>query len=285
MSGTLEGKVALITGGARGQGRAHATTLASEGADIVIFDQPHDVPSVRYDLAGAADLTETVALVQDLGRKALAVTGDVRRQDELDRAVSTALETFGRLDICIANAGIWTMSPFWQMSEEQWSETIDINLSGVWRTVKAVAPHFIQRHSGAIVMTASVNAIEAGKNCTHYTAAKHGLLGLMKTVALELAPHGVRCNAVCPGAIDTPMTNWQGAYDAYAGHKEGRREDYVNAGRHYAALAGTGPMSPQVIADAALWLVSDRAEYVTGIAVPVEAGHLLLPGYNHSPTD
>jgi NAD(P)-dependent dehydrogenase (short-subunit alcohol dehydrogenase family) len=128
-----------------------------------------------------------------------------------------------------------------------------------------------------------MNGVEAGGECAHYTAAKHGVIGLMRSLALELAPHGIRCNAVCPGSIDTPMVNWSGAYDMFAGHAGGSRQDFVTAGRHYHALAGVGPIPPEAIATAALWLSSDAAAYVTGTVLPVDAGHLILPRQNAHP--
>jgi SDR family mycofactocin-dependent oxidoreductase len=281
--GELEGKVVFVTGAGRGQGRAHAIMCASEGADVIAVDLDADISSVPYHLATSADLKETASQVEGLGRRVVTVTADVRSQRALDEALVQGVRTLGRVDICIANAGIWSINPFWKIDEEQWNHMIDVNLSGVWRTAKAVAPYLIENRSGSIVMTASVNALEPGKRSAHYTAAKHGVIGLMRTVALELAPYGVRCNAVCPGAVNTDMVTWQGAYDLYAGAVGGTHEDYVMASHRYHALAGAGPMSPTVIAQAVLWLVSERSAYVTGIALPVEAGHLLMPGVSNSP--
>ena len=279
--GELDGRVVLITGAARGQGRAHAVTCARAGADVVAVDIGHQIGSVPYPLATEADLKETARLVEAEGRTAVSAAADVRSQAELDAAVRSGLEAFGRIDVCIANAGIWAVGSFWELDETQWSEMLDVNLSGVWRTAKSVAPTMIERRSGCIIMTASVNALEAGKRSAHYASAKHGLLGLMKTVALELASYGVRCNAVCPGAVATDMVTWQGAFDLFAGHPGGTRADYEDATLRYHALAGTGPMVPEAIAEAALWLASDRSAYVTGVALPVDAGHLLIPGVNH----
>ena len=279
--GELDGRVVLVTGAARGQGRAHAVAWARAGADVIALDIDHQVKSVPYATASEADLKETARLVEAEGRAVVTGLADVRSQAELDAVVRVGLDTFGRIDVCIANAGIWSIGSFWELEESQWNEMIDVNLSGVWRTAKAVAPTMIERRSGCIIMTASVNAFEGGKRSAHYASAKHGLLGLMKTVALELAPYGVRCNAVCPGAVATDMVTWQGAFDLYAGHAGGTRADYEDATYRYHALAGAGPMAPEAIAEAALWLASDRSAYVTGVALPVDAGHLLLPGVNH----
>jgi SDR family mycofactocin-dependent oxidoreductase len=279
----LEGKVALITGGSRGQGRAHAVTCAREGADVIIVDIADQMETVPYKMATQADLDETVAQVEAYDKRALAIKGDVRSQHQLDEAVSWGLAEFGKIDILIANAGIWTQAPFWELSEDQWDEMIGVNLTGVWKSAKAVAPHMIERQSGSIVITSSTNGLEAGLNYAHYVSAKHGVIGLMKNIALELAPYGIRCNSINPGAIKTPMTDHQGAWDMFAGRPGGTEADMMEGGYHFAALKGTTFMDPQVIADTALYLNSDLAAKVTGVTIPVDAGHLILTGINPSP--
>lgn len=281
--GLLDGKVALITGGARGQGRAHAVTSAREGADVILVDITEPVETAPYRTATADDMAETVELVEKQGRRALAVTGDVRSQADMDSAVERGLAEFGKIDILIANAGIWGLKPFWEMDERTWNEMIDINLSGVYRSARAVVPHMMERQTGSIVITSSVNGLEPGVGYAHYVASKHGVIGLMRNLALELAPYGIRANAICPGAIDTPMTDHQGAYDLFAGHEGGTREDREQGGYSFHALKGCGFLSPQVIADTALYLNSDLAATVTGVAIPVDAGHMLLTGTNPNP--
>ena len=219
--GMLDGKVALITGGSRGQGRAHAITCAREGADVIIVDIAAQMSTVPYPMATQADLDETVKLAEAYDKRALAIKADVRSQQQLDDAVRHGIAEFGKIDILIANAGIWTRAPFWELTEDQWEEMIGVNLSGVWKSAKAVAPHMIERQAGSIVITSSTNGLEAGLNYAHYVAAKHGVIGLMKNIALELAPYGIRCNAISPGAIKTPMTSHQGALDMFAGHPSG----------------------------------------------------------------
>jgi SDR family mycofactocin-dependent oxidoreductase len=279
----LEGKVALITGGSRGQGRAHAVTCAREGADVIIIDIAAQMGTVTYKMATQADLDETVLQVEAYDQRALALKADVRSQPQLDEAVARGIAEFGKIDILIANAGIWTRAPFWELSEDQWDEMIGVNLTGVWKSAKAVTPHMIGRQSGSIVITSSTNGLEAGLNYAHYVAAKHGVIGLMKNIALELAPYGIRCNSISPGAIKTPMTDQQGAWDMYAGHPGGTETDMVEAGYHFGALKGTTFMPPQVIADTALYLNSDLAAKVTGVTIPVDAGHMILPGINPAP--
>jgi SDR family mycofactocin-dependent oxidoreductase len=281
--GMLDGRVALITGGARGQGRAHATTCAREGADVILVDIADQLETVPYRMASQDDLDETVRQVEALDRRALAVTADVRSQEQIDEAVRRGLAEFGQIDILIANAGIWTQGAFWELSEQAWDEMIGVNLTGVWKSAKAVAPHMIERQTGSIVITSSINGLEPGPNYAHYVAAKHAVVGLMKNIALELAPHGIRCNSVHPGAIKTPMTDHQGAWDMFAGHEGGTEADMIEGGYSFHALKGTTFMSPQVIADTALYLNSDLAAKVTGVTIPVDAGHMILPGINTAP--
>lgn len=281
--GLLDGKVALITGGARGQGRAHALTSAREGADVVLVDIADQIESVPYRMATQDDLAETVRQVEALDRRALSVTADVRDQGQMDEAVRRGIAEFGKIDILIANAGIWTQGPFWELSEQSWDEMIGVNLTGVWKSAKAVAPHMIERQTGSIVITSSINGLEPGMNYAHYVADKHGVIGLMKNIALELARYGVRCNSINPGAIKTPMTDHQGAWDMFAGHEGGTEADMIEGGYHFHALKGMTFMPPQVIADTALYLNSDLAAAVTGVTIPVDAGHMLLTGVNPDP--
>lgn len=283
--GMLDGKVVLITGGSRGQGRAHALVSAREGADVIIVDVVEDLSTVTYPLARKDDMAGTVESVEALGRRIVAVEADVRYQHQLDEAVARGVAELGKIDVLIANAGIWTQAPFYELTDDQWEEMIAVNLSGVWRSAKAVAPHMIERKSGSIVMISSVNGLEPGPNFAHYTAAKHGVVGLMKTVALELAPHGIRCNSIHPGAVRSGMTENQMAFDMYAGGPGGTVDDLIRAGKHYGALKGTTFMPPETIANAALFLNSDLASSVTGVALPVEAGHLLMAGVNTAPVD
>jgi SDR family mycofactocin-dependent oxidoreductase len=281
--GLLDGRVALITGGSRGQGRAHAVTCAREGADVIIVDITKPTTEVPYALATAEDHAETVRQVEALGRRILAIEADVRDQAALDDGVARGIAEFGHIDILIANAGIWTQNPFWEITDQQWDEMIGVNLTGVWKSAKAVAPHMMERKTGSIVITSSANGIEPGRNYAHYVSAKHGVIGLMKNIALELAPYGIRCNSINPGAIRTPMTDNQGARDMFAGHEGGTEHDMIEGGYHYALLRNTTFLEPQAIADTALYLNSHLAANVTGVTIPVDAGHLLIPGVNTHP--
>jgi SDR family mycofactocin-dependent oxidoreductase len=283
--GRMQDKVVLVTGAARGQGRSHALRLAREGAHIALFDIDENIDTLPYDLSTADELAATAKEVEALGAKTITITGDTRSQADLDRAVASTLSTLGALDVLVQNAGIWTMSPFWETSEQEWKDQIDVNLTGAWHAAKAVAPHFIEKRAGVIVFTASDNGIEPGVNYAHYTSAKHGVIGLMRTVAMELGPYGVRANAVCPGFIDTKMNDWQGALDMMIAGAPGTgtMEDRARAARHGSILAGHGLIDPSAISQAVLFLASDEASEITGIAMPVDAGRLLLPGFNPNP--
>jgi SDR family mycofactocin-dependent oxidoreductase len=281
--GLLEGKVAFITGGAQGMGRAHALASAREGADVVLFDVAAQLPGVEHPMSNPEILAATAKEVETLDRRVLTFHGDVRSQSALDAAVEQAVVELGKVDILIANAGIWTKAPFWQMSEEQWTQTIDVNLNGVWRSAKAVAPHMIARGEGSIVMVSSVNGLEAGMDYANYVAAKHGVVGLMRNVALELAPHGVRCNSIHPAAVNTPMANYQAAWDILAGHEGGTEEEMLFGAYHFHALKGATLLPSDDIADAAVFLNSHLARSITGVTLPVDAGHMILPGFNHAP--
>jgi SDR family mycofactocin-dependent oxidoreductase len=279
--GSLEGKVALVTGAARAQGRAHAITLAREGADVVLGDIGHDVDGLMYSLGTPSELEQTVKEVKALGRRAVCQLTDVRSQESLDALVSAGLAEFGRIDIAIANAAVFDAGLIWELTEQRWANVMETNLGGVWRTAKSVIPSMIAQGGGVIVMISSVNGINVNVGHGHYAASKHGVIGLMKTVALEGAPLGIRCNAICPGFVKSGMTTFQEQLDKYAGHPGGTEDDLEHAGRSYHPTRDLTWLDPQRIADVAKFLVSDDAEAVTGIAVPVEAGHLLMPGtYN-----
>jgi SDR family mycofactocin-dependent oxidoreductase len=279
----LEGQVALITGGARGQGRAIALKFASEGAQIVTCDICRDIDSLAYSLSSEADLQETVELVENLDQRCHAAVADVRDQAALDRVVEEGIAEFGKIDIMVANAGIGDYKPFWELTDKEWSDQIDVNLTGAWHSAKAVARHMKDRMSGCMVFTSSVNGIEGNVNYAHYIAAKHGVLGLMKCVALELGPYGVRANAVLPGPIDTKINDNPPGRDRIVGHSGATREEYLASVRHWHALRGRTALPPEAIADAMIWLVSAEARHVTGVELIIDAGHNILPGYNLNP--
>lgn len=275
--GRVDGKVALITGAARGQGRAHALRLAEEGADIIAVDVCRQLETVPYAMATEADLEETAKQVEDRDRRILTRQADVRDLAQLQAAVADGMSEFGHLDIVCANAGIATVGPAWDLSEETWQEMIDVNLTGTWKTIKATVPQMIQQGSGgSIVLTSSIAGLQAFPNLAHYTAAKHGVTGLMRTLAVELAPHRIRVNSVHPTTVDTPMVQNPMFYELLLGDADSTRSDAATQ------LAGTNSINalpvPWVdavdISNAVLYLASDDARYVTGTTHVIDAGAL-----------
>lgn len=278
--GRMEGKVVLITGAGRGQGRSHAVRLAEEGADVIALDAPGQ-GAIPHPLASEADLKETVRLVEALDRRIVAVSGDVRRQADLDAAVEQGIDTFGKIDVVVANAAAWSVGRFWEIPEEEWRDVVDIALLGTMRTLRAVTPHMIERGGGSMVVVSSVNGREAGANYAHYVSAKHGVLGLMKAVALELGPYGIRCNALLPGVVDTPILDWQGGWDLMAGGPGlGTRDSLGFGGKAYALLKDVGMLPPRAISEGLLYLASDESKWVSGLELVIDGGHMMLPGLN-----
>jgi SDR family mycofactocin-dependent oxidoreductase len=278
--GKLDGKVAVITGGGRGQGRAIAVRFAREGARVVVSDIAAPIDTVPYELAGPDDLHLTENLVKEAGGECLAVVADVRYQDQLDEMVSRTIERFGGVDILVSQAGIVDFKPFWEISEVEWDDEVNVNLTGHWRAAKAVAPHMMQQGSGSMIFTSSVAGVEAGWDYMHYVAAKHGVLGLMKSAALELGPYGIRCNAVIPGPVDTLMNDNPATRSWITGIPGASREDFLRAVPHWFALRGRTALPIRAIEDAMTWLASEESECITGLELRVDAGHTLLPGLN-----
>lgn len=279
----LSDRVAVITGGARGQGRAIALKFAAEGADIVLADACSPMPTIPYEMSSLEDLKETQAMVEALGRRCIADTADVRSQADMDRIASRAIEEFGRIDILCANAGVHSFAPFWELTEEQWDECIAINLTGVWHSAKAVAQQMISQQDGSMILTSSVMGRETGKDLAHYAAAKHGVIGLMKSFAYELGRHNVRVNALLPSVVHSAMGENPVTRAWVFGRDDATTDDYIAATRHWHLLKGRPALPPSAVADAAVWLASDEARNITGIEVPVDAGHLVLQGFNHDP--
>jgi SDR family mycofactocin-dependent oxidoreductase len=274
MPGRVEGKVAFITGAARGQGRSHAIRLAQEGADIIAVDICEDVPGIPYPGATEADLAATVKQVEALDRRIVATKADVRDYDGLKKAVDAGVAELGRLDIVSGNAGIGA-SPYlaWEMDETTWQTMVDINLTGVWHTAKAAIPHLIAGgRGGAIILTSSAAGLVAYENIAHYVSAKHGVVGLMRTLALELAPHSIRVNSIHPTQVDTDMIQNEAIYRLFRPDLEHpSRADVEPASQTMNALPVPW-VEPVDISNAVLFLASDEARYVTGVTFPVDAG-------------
>jgi SDR family mycofactocin-dependent oxidoreductase len=273
MAGRVAGKVAFITGAARGQGRSHAVRLAQEGADIIAVDFCNDIDTVPIAMPTPEDLQETVRQVEALDRRIIAEIADVRDQEALDAVVARGLAELGHIDIVCGNAGIFTPGSTWELDEYAWQTMIDINLTGVWHTVKAVVPHMIEAgRGGSIVLTSSFSGEHGIAHTAHYTAAKHGVLGLMRTLANEVGSHMIRVNAIMPCNVGTDMILNDMTYRLY-------RPDLDNPGKQdFEELAKTmfvlpiPYVEPVDISNAVLWLASEEARYVTGVALPVDAG-------------
>jgi SDR family mycofactocin-dependent oxidoreductase len=267
--------VALITGGARGQGRSHAITFAREGAEIIICDVAEQLPTVPYPLASKGDLTDTARMVEDLDRRCVAVQADVRDSEGMREVVERGISELGHIDILLANAAIESFETAWELTDEQWDEMIAVTLTGVWKSCKAVIPHMIGRHTGVILITSSIGGLKGLANQAHYCAAKHGVVGLMRTLAIELAPHGIRVNTVHPSSVDTPIIKNQAMYTLFSGGKSDATLEEVTPAFRDLNLLDVPWMEPQDISNAMLWLASDEARYITGATIPVDAGLLV----------
>ncbi|KUI27285.1 3-ketoacyl-ACP reductase [Mycobacterium sp. IS-1742] len=277
MAGRVEGKVAFITGAARGQGRAHAVRLAQEGADIIAVDICKQIDSVRIPLSTPEDLAETADLVKGLNRRIFTAEVDTRDFDALKAAVDSGVEQLGRLDIIVANAGIGNGGETLdKTSEGDWEDMIDVNLGGVWKTVKAGVPHILAGgRGGSIILTSSVGGLKAYPHTGHYVAAKHGVVGLMRTFAVELGAQNIRVNSVHPTNVNTPLFMNDGTMKLF-------RPDLENPGPEDMKVVGQmmhtlpiGWVEPEDIANAVLFLASDEARYITGVTLPVDGGSCL----------
>jgi (+)-trans-carveol dehydrogenase len=276
--GLLDGKVAFVTGAARGQGRSHARRLAEEGADIIAIDACATPGWLSYDLASEEDLARTVKEVEALDRRIVARRADVRDLGAV-RAVLDAgvAELGGRLDIVCANAAIISQpAPTWEIDLDQWREVLDVNLTGVFVTLKAAIPHMIAAgNGGSIALTSSGAALISGAGLGDYKVTKAGVLSLTRTLACELAEHSIRVNALCPTAVDTPMIQNEALYRSFRPDLEKPGREDVKAGFQTMNLLPIPWVEPADVSNAIVWLASDAARYVTGITLPVDAGNAL----------
>lgn len=278
MSGRLEGKVAFITGAARGQGRSHAVRLAEEGADIIAVDICGPVSSnTQIEPATPEDLVETADLVKQLNRRIVTAEVDVRDYDAVKAAVDGGVEQLGRLDIICANAGIGNGGQTLdRTSEADWTDMIDVNLSGVWKTVKAAVPHLIsQGEGGSIILTSSVGGLKAYPHTGHYIAAKHGVVGLMRTFAVELGQHSIRVNSVHPTNVNTPLFMNEGTMRLFRPDLENPGPDDLAVAAQFMHVLPIGWVEPVDISNAVLFLASDEARFITGLTMTVDAGSML----------
>lgn len=277
MSGRLEGKVAFITGAARGQGRAHALRLAEEGADIIAIDICEQMESVPYPMATPEDLQQTVKEVEALDRRIIATKADVRDVEALRQVVEDGVAQLGHLDIVVANAGIFSFGLIEDIDARKWAEMMDVNLTGVWNTVQVSVPHLKANGSGSIIITSSTAGLWALPTIGHYVVSKHGTVGIMRSAAVELAPFNIRSNSVHPTNVDTDMIHNPSTYNLFAPdlpEPERTKEALLPRFRDLNSLPVPW-VDPRDISNAVLWLASDESRYVTGLEVRVDAGSML----------
>lgn len=273
--GRVQGKVALVTGAARSQGRSHAVRLAEEGADIIAIDICKQIETVPYPLSSADDLAETVHMIEKYDRRVIPVEADVRDPAAMQAAVDRGVAELGRLDIVVANAGIWSANKTWELTQQQWDEMIGVNLTGVWQTVKAAVPAMLEAgNGGSIILTSSNGGVAGFENLAHYVAAKHAVVGLGRTLCNELGRHNIRVNNIQPTAVNTNMIHHQGVYNLFFPGEENPTKEQFASGIGALNVLPVPWVEPLDISNAVLWLASDEARYVTGISLPVDAGFL-----------
>lgn len=275
MTGRLDGKVVFITGAGRGQGRNHAVRMAEQGADIIAVDICENIDTVSefYPLATEEDLAETKRLVEATGRRVVAEKADVRDFDGLKAVLEAGVSTLGRLDCVVANAGIATYGKSWELSGDQWRDMIDVNLTGVWHSAKAAVPILLeQRQGGSMIFTSSIGGLKGVQHVAHYVAAKHALVGLMRTMANELSAEGVRFNTVHPTNVDTMMIQNPGTYSMFAPSDPNPTQEKAMPGFESLSNLPTPWIDCDDVTNAMIYLLSDEARYVTGVALPVDTG-------------
>ena len=266
--GKLDGKVAFITGAARGQGRAHAVRLAEEGADIVATDICADVASIEYGLGTEADLVQTAAEVEALDRRIVTAVADVRDPQALATAAQEGVAQLGGIDIVCANAGICVMKPWNETTPEIWRDQIDVILTGTWNTLTATVPYLLERQGGSIIITASVAGTRGNPYLAAYGAAKHGVVGLAKTMANELGMHNIRVNCISPNGVNTGLLEGLGGF-----------EELMAKDPHFAPLFTNAlpveVVEPRDISETVLFLASDEGRFTTGHNLLIDMGNLL----------
>lgn len=273
MTGRVAGKVAFITGAARGQGRSHAVRLAEEGADIIAIDICGPVSEEYNALGTPEDLEQTVAEVEKRDRRILARQVDVRDLAGVEQVVRDGIAELGRLDIVIANAAIGSVGRSWEIPPERWRDVIDVDLTGAWHTARAAIPHLIEAgHGGSIIFIGSVASLKGHRNVAGYVAAKHGLVGLMRTMANELGEYYIRVNTIHPTNVDTPMIQNPRVWGLFTPPGEQPSVEYAISGMTARHSIPVPWVDPADISNAVIYLGSDESRYITGVSLPVDAG-------------
>ncbi len=266
--GKLDGKVALVSGGARGIGRATALAMAKEGANVAVLDiAGGGATPFGYAAASNEELDRTAEEIEALGCKGLAIVCDVRSSDQVQRAVDEAVDRLGTIDILVCNAGVIFPKPTWDLTEEEWQNVLNINLTGYWRFVKLIAPDMIERRSGRIIMVSSVGGLKASGGNAGYTASKFGVVGLSRSLAIELAPYRITVNTIHPGMVDMAMVRGMRAGADSTGK--------WSPSKFLEKQLFDELIPPEDIGKAITWLASDEARFVTGHAMVVDAGFLI----------
>ncbi|MQY27315.1 mycofactocin-coupled SDR family oxidoreductase [Nocardia aurantia] len=277
MTGKLEGRVAFVTGAARGQGRTHAVRLAQEGAAIIATDACTQLDGVVIEMSNPDDLAETEARVKAVGGRILTGIVDVRDFDGMQNIVDEGVRQFGRLDIVVANAGMGSEGAVThEMSEKTWRDMLDVNLTGVWITARVSVGHVIAGgRGGSVILTSSVGGLRGARNIGHYVSAKHGMIGLMRTLALELGEHNIRVNALCPTQVGTPLLLNDHHYRLFRPDLENPTIDDFAAASQAMHVLPTPWVEPEDISNAVAFLASEESRFITGVALPIDAGNLL----------
>ncbi|MET0198758.1 MAG: mycofactocin-coupled SDR family oxidoreductase [Rhodococcus fascians] len=268
--GLLEGKVGFITGAGHGQGRSHAVRMAQEGADVILSDLCAPVPQVQAPMATEDELAETARLVEKEGRRAVFGIADVRDRGALQAVADRGLAEFGHIDVVSANAGVWIPRPFVEIDEDEYDAIVDISLKGAWNTCQVVVPTMIEQGTGgSIVITSSAGGLRGQAPYAHYVAAKHGVVGLMRALANELAKYDIRVNTVHPTGVNTFMPLQPIVADVAAS------EPLFIQGA--ANMLNVGAIEAEDVSNAVIWLMSSEARWITGVTLPVDAGNTNKP--------
>jgi SDR family mycofactocin-dependent oxidoreductase len=261
-----------VTGAARGQGRAHAIALANEGADLIITDLCADISTVPYSLGSSEELAETAAMVEATGRRCLAMTADIRDTAAMGLVVEAGLDTFGAIDICVANAGVTGYGKFHELDDDTWNDMIDVDLTGTFKTIRAVLPTMLDRRYGRIIATSSMAGRMGNANLAHYVAAKWGVIGMVKSLAMEVANKGITVNAIAPAAVDTPMLHNEAMYKLFCPDMEAPTREDVTPRYQAMNRLGVAWMDPEEISRAVLFVAADAAGSMTGQVIEVSLG-------------
>jgi SDR family mycofactocin-dependent oxidoreductase len=268
----FDGKVAIITGGARGMGRSHALNLAKEGANVTICDIAKKDPNLDYALAEESEIEKTVKDMETYGVKAIGIQCDVTDSPRVKEVVERTVSEFGKVDFVVANAGIGTYAKFWEMPEPEFDRVMSVNVKGVWLVCKYAAPHMIKKKYGKIVTISSICGLKGLAEMPAYVASKHAVVGLTRAMAIELAPYEINVNTVCPTVIDTPIINNPATYKRWVGRPDATKEDMERVYCNLNLFVNRGMLSPQSVTNAVMWLLSEESRDVTGLALPVDAG-------------